>query len=318
MSKYQGSYDCIFKILLLGDSGVGKSSTLLRYLNQDFKPHHYSTVGVEFGSKTVDYHHLELRDIPTYENKKIKLQIWDTAGQERFRSVTRSYFRNAAGIIIVFDITNRETFSNLTYWLEELKSQNISNIIFEKDVTKIEDSIESDISLISSDAIDNDSDNSENNSENSSKNSSKNNFENSDENSDNNSDNEYKYFLEKHESRKEKKSKKNKGTIVKEFSHVRYPPIILVGNKLDLDNKNIREVSRQEAINFAVNNNLDYYIETSAMKGDGVEDVFNNLTKCIYSSIKKRGIGLNGVIDSENKNLRWYELETHRKKSCSC
>jgi len=95
--------------LLIGDSGVGKSSLLLRFSDETYSTDYVCTVGVDFKIKT-----LEL------DGKTIKLQIWDTAGQERFRTITSSYYRGAHGIIIVFDITAAETFANVRHWLFEI------------------------------------------------------------------------------------------------------------------------------------------------------------------------------------------------------
>merc|ERR1719198_1000349 len=106
----QGHYDHIFKILLIGDAGVGKSSILLRFTDDAFEEHLASTIGVDFKVKTVQL-----------GGKTVKLTIWDTAGQERFRTLTSSYYRGCHGIIVVFDVNERETFDNLPHWLEELE-----------------------------------------------------------------------------------------------------------------------------------------------------------------------------------------------------
>lgn len=102
-------YDYLFKLLLIGDSGVGKSSILSSFVDNTFTDTHVSTIGVDFKISAIEL-----------ENKIIKLQIWDTAGQERFKTVTTSYYRGAHGIIVVYDITNRESFDNIKYWLEEV------------------------------------------------------------------------------------------------------------------------------------------------------------------------------------------------------
>lgn len=104
------SYSYLFKYIIIGDTGVGKSCLLLQFTDKRFQPVHDLTIGVEFGARMI-----------TIENKPIKLQIWDTAGQESFRSITRSYYRGAAGALLVYDITRRETFSHLTRWLEEAR-----------------------------------------------------------------------------------------------------------------------------------------------------------------------------------------------------
>jgi len=111
-------YDHLFKILLIGDSGVGKSSILSRYADDTFSFDSHTTIGVDFKIKTV-----------IHENKCIKLQIWDTAGQERFRTITTSYYRGSHAIIIAFDLTNYESFNNVKTWISEI-DKHISNKIF--------------------------------------------------------------------------------------------------------------------------------------------------------------------------------------------
>ncbi|XP_026454807.1 ras-related protein RABD1-like isoform X2 [Papaver somniferum] len=101
--------DYLFKLLLIGDSSVGKSCLLLRFSDDSFVESHISTIGVDFKIST-----LEL------EGKTVKLQIWDTAGQERFRTITSSYYRGAHGIIIVYDVTEKESFDNVKQWLSEI------------------------------------------------------------------------------------------------------------------------------------------------------------------------------------------------------
>eukprot|EP00438_Fugacium_kawagutii_P027346 Skav236351 [mRNA] locus=scaffold918:176089:183317:+ [translate_table: standard] len=117
-------YDYLFKLLLIGDSGVGKSCLLLRNSNDsDANPRqprafHYfkdkesyiSTIGVDFKIRTLEQEQLE--------SKTIKLQIWDTAGQERFRTITSSYYRGAHGIIVVYDVTDKESFNNVKHWVQ--------------------------------------------------------------------------------------------------------------------------------------------------------------------------------------------------------
>lgn len=104
------SYSYVFKYIIVGDSSVGKSCLLLQFTDQRFKPAHDLTIGVEFGSRTVEVD----------RNNTVKLQIWDTAGQESFRSITRSYYRGAICALLVYDITRRYTFQNLVRWLEEM------------------------------------------------------------------------------------------------------------------------------------------------------------------------------------------------------
>jgi len=110
------TYDYIVKYIIIGDTGVGKSCLLLQFTDHRFQQSHDLTIGVEFGARFV-----------TIEDKKIKLQIWDTAGQESFRSITRSYYRGAAGALLVYDITRRETFEHLHIWLEDARQHSNSN-----------------------------------------------------------------------------------------------------------------------------------------------------------------------------------------------
>jgi Ras-related protein Rab-18 len=105
-----GNFDSIFKILLIGDAGVGKSSMLLRFTDDAFEEQMASTIGVDFRVKTL-----------ALGGKTVKLTIWDTAGQERFRTLTSSYYRGSHGIILVFDVNERDTFTNLQHWIEELE-----------------------------------------------------------------------------------------------------------------------------------------------------------------------------------------------------
>ena len=103
-------YDFIFKVLLLGNSDVGKSSLLLRYVDSVWNDAFVPTIGVDFKVKTL-----------TINEKKVKMQIWDTAGQERFRTVVSTYFRGAHGILLLYDVTNRDSFKNLESWLIEIE-----------------------------------------------------------------------------------------------------------------------------------------------------------------------------------------------------
>jgi len=102
-------YDYLFKLLLIGDSGVGKSCLLLRFADDTFTESYISTIGVDFKIRTIEL-----------EGKTIKLQIWDTAGQERFRTITSSYYRGAHGIIVTYDVTEMPSFNNVKTWLTEI------------------------------------------------------------------------------------------------------------------------------------------------------------------------------------------------------
>lgn len=103
-------YDYLFKLLLIGDSGVGKSCLLLRFADKTYTDSYISTIGVDFKIRTIEL-----------EGKTIKLQIWDTAGQERFRTITSSYYRGAHGIIVVYDVTDKESFDHVKQWLNEIE-----------------------------------------------------------------------------------------------------------------------------------------------------------------------------------------------------
>mmetsp|Transcript_36365 Transcript_36365/g.88826 ORF Transcript_36365/g.88826 Transcript_36365/m.88826 type:complete len:212 (-) Transcript_36365:73-708(-) len=111
------NYAYLFKFIIIGDTGVGKSCLLLQFTDKRFTPIHDLTIGVEFGARIV-----------TVEDKQLKLQIWDTAGQESFRSITRSYYRGAAGALLVYDITRKETFEHLLSWLEDARAHSNSNM----------------------------------------------------------------------------------------------------------------------------------------------------------------------------------------------
>lgn len=108
--------DFVYKIVIVGDSGVGKTSLLLRYVENDFDQNYISTVGVDFKFKIIRASNEHNR--PIY----IKLHIWDTAGQERFRAVTKSFYRDAVGVLCVFDLTDYETFRACEKWIQEVEN----------------------------------------------------------------------------------------------------------------------------------------------------------------------------------------------------
>ncbi|KAK1391987.1 GTP-BINDING protein 3 [Heracleum sosnowskyi] len=110
--------DYVFKVVLIGDSAVGKSQILARFARDEFSLDSKATIGVEFQTRTL-----------SIEHKSVKAQIWDTAGQERYRAVTSAYYRGAVGAMLVYDITKRQTFDHIPRWLEELRGHADKNIV---------------------------------------------------------------------------------------------------------------------------------------------------------------------------------------------
>lgn len=108
----QNEHDHLFKVLLIGDIAVGKSSIFNRYGKSTYEGDYKSTIGVDFLS-------IITHDVPGIKNKKIMVQLWDTAGQEKFRTITRTYFKGAHGAIIVYDITNRTSYNNVHNWVQD-------------------------------------------------------------------------------------------------------------------------------------------------------------------------------------------------------
>jgi len=113
----QEKYDYLFKVVVIGDSGVGKSNLLSRFTRNEFNLESKSTIGVEFATRSV-----------SIEGKTIKAQIWDTAGQERYRAITSAYYRGAVGALVVYDITKDVSFQNVEKWLSELKDNATADI----------------------------------------------------------------------------------------------------------------------------------------------------------------------------------------------
>ena len=111
--------DTVYKVLLLGDSSVGKTCFLLRYCDRTFQEAHLSTIGLDYRLKT-----MTLKN-----NKNIKLQIWDTAGQDRFRALTKNYYKGANGIILIYDISTTQTFENVKVWINQIKEEANANVI---------------------------------------------------------------------------------------------------------------------------------------------------------------------------------------------
>mmetsp|Transcript_60445 Transcript_60445/g.148697 ORF Transcript_60445/g.148697 Transcript_60445/m.148697 type:complete len:222 (+) Transcript_60445:178-843(+) len=111
-------YDYLFKVVLIGDSGVGKSNLLSRFTRNEFNLESKSTIGVEFATRSIQV-----------DGKTIKAQIWDTAGQERYRAITSAYYRGAVGALLVYDIAKHVTFENVDRWLKELRDHADHNIV---------------------------------------------------------------------------------------------------------------------------------------------------------------------------------------------
>jgi Ras-related protein Rab-8A len=120
-SSKNAAYDYLIKLLLIGDSGVGKSCLLLRFSDDSFTPSFITTIGIDFKIRTIEL-----------EGKRIKLQIWDTAGQERFRTITTAYYRGAMGILLVYDVTDDKSFANIRNWIRNIEqhaSENVNKIL---------------------------------------------------------------------------------------------------------------------------------------------------------------------------------------------
>ncbi|CAL9185407.1 ras-related protein RABA2a-like [Musa acuminata AAA Group] len=114
----EDEYDYLFKVVLIGDSGVGKSNLLSRFTRNHFSIDSKSTIGVEFATRTLQV-----------EGKTVKAQIWDTAGQERYRAITSAYYRGALGALLVYDVTKPKSFENVDRWLKELRDHADANIV---------------------------------------------------------------------------------------------------------------------------------------------------------------------------------------------
>jgi len=114
-------YDFLIKLLLIGDSGVGKSCLLLRFCDDAWTPSFITTIGIDFKIRTIEL-----------DGKRIKLQIWDTAGQERFRTITTAYYRGAMGILLVYDVTDDRSFNNIRTWhanIEQHASEGVNKVL---------------------------------------------------------------------------------------------------------------------------------------------------------------------------------------------
>ncbi|KAL4189006.1 hypothetical protein AMTRI_Chr08g163340 [Amborella trichopoda] len=120
-ARARADYDYLIKLLLIGDSGVGKSCLLLRFSDDSFTTSFITTIGIDFKIRTIEL-----------DGRRIKLQIWDTAGQERFRTITTAYYRGAMGILLVYDVTDESSFNNIRNWIRNIEqhaSDNVNKIL---------------------------------------------------------------------------------------------------------------------------------------------------------------------------------------------
>ncbi|KAH9734873.1 ras-related protein RABE1c-like [Citrus sinensis] len=116
-ARARADYDYLIKLLLIGDSGVGKSCLLLRFSDDSFTTSFITTIGIDFKIRTIEL-----------DGKRIKLQIWDTAGQERFRTITTAYYRGAMGILLVYDVTDESSFNNIRNWMRNIDQHAADNV----------------------------------------------------------------------------------------------------------------------------------------------------------------------------------------------
>ena len=116
-AREAAKFDYLLKYIIIGDAAVGKSNLLLRYVHGEFKSEYQVTIGVEFGAKNI-----------LIKDELYRVQIWDTAGQENFRSITRAYYKNSVCALVVYDITNRDSFNNIANWVEDCKNQSPKTI----------------------------------------------------------------------------------------------------------------------------------------------------------------------------------------------
>jgi len=211
--KEKDQYDYLFKFIIIGDAGAGKSCLLHQFIENRYKKGSSHTIGVEFGSKIIHV-----------GGRNVKLQIWDTAGQERYRSVTRSYYRGAAGALIVYDITNQDSYNHLINWLADARTLARADI-----------------------------------------------------------------------------------------------SIITVGNKCDMKDK--RAVTFLEASRCAQENDI-LFLETSALTGEGVEDVFIKVARMILNKIEDGLIDPNTMVSGIHTGSQRIGSdggnEAMSSKSCSC
>ena len=111
-------YNYLFKYIIIGDSSVGKSNLLMKFAHNKFTEDYQATIGVEFGAKNVELN-----------SQTYRIQIWDTAGQENFRSITRAYYKNSVCAMVVYDITNKESFEHVQNWIEDVRNQSPKTVL---------------------------------------------------------------------------------------------------------------------------------------------------------------------------------------------
>ena len=129
MTEKDNTSDSVYKVLLLGDTKVGKTCFLMRYTDNTFQETHMSTIGLDYRLKTMKLS----------SGKNVKVQIWDTAGQDRFRAITKNYFKGAHGIILIYDVTDDQSFDNVSNWIDQIKEEASDNVIILLVGNKIDD-----------------------------------------------------------------------------------------------------------------------------------------------------------------------------------
>ena len=127
-NKLSTSMDCVYKVLLLGDSTVGKTCVLLKYTDKIFQETHMMTIGLDY----------RLKVMQLQSGKEVKLQIWDTAGQDRFRSITKNYYKGSHGIILIYDVTSLKTFENVKSWISQINEEISDKVVIYLVANKID------------------------------------------------------------------------------------------------------------------------------------------------------------------------------------
>ena len=117
MTSKSNEHDFLAKVIIIGDSGVGKTNLLTKFCDGVFRDSYVATIGVDFKLKTIQL-----------EDAKVKLQIWDTAGQERFRNITQTYYKGAAGIILAYAVNNKQSFKNINSWIKQIESNTVESV----------------------------------------------------------------------------------------------------------------------------------------------------------------------------------------------